>query len=42
MQDVMHTLYFIEAQGYAIDKNVIYQDNQSTISRGGTHEYFTS
>ena len=31
MPDVMHTLYFIEAQGYAIDKNVIYQDNQSTI-----------
>jgi len=31
MLDVMHTLYFIEAQGYAIDKNVIYQDNQSTI-----------
>ena len=31
MPDVMHTLYFIEAQGYAIDKNIIYQDNQSTI-----------
>ena len=31
MPDVMHTLYFIEAQGYKIDKNVIYQDNQSTI-----------
>ena len=30
--DVMHTLYFIEAQGYTIDKDVIYQDNQSTIS----------
>ena len=30
MPDVLHTLYFIEAQGYAIDKNVIYQDNQST------------
>ena len=30
MLDVMHTLYFIEAQGYAIDKNVIYQDNHST------------
>ena len=24
MPDVMHTLYLIEAQGYAIDKNVIY------------------
>jgi len=29
--DVMHTLYFIKAPGYAIDKSVIYQDNQSTI-----------
>jgi len=24
MPDVMHTLYFIEAQGYEMDKNVIY------------------
>ena len=31
MPDVMHILYFIEAQGYKIDKNVIYQDNQSTV-----------
>ena len=31
MPDVMHTLFFIEAQGYAIDKNVIYQDNQSAF-----------
>ena len=31
MSDVLHTLYFIEAQGYAIDKNVIYQDKQSPI-----------
>ena len=31
MPDVMHTLYFIEARGYAIDKNAIYEDNQSTI-----------
>jgi len=33
MPDVLHTFYFIEAQGYAIDKNGIYQDNQSTITR---------
>ena len=31
MPDVMHTLYFIDARGYAIDKDVIYQDNQSII-----------
>ena len=29
--DIIHTLYFIKAQGYTIDKNIIYQDNQSTI-----------
>ena len=29
--DILHTLYFIETQGYTIDKNIIYQDNQSTI-----------
>ena len=28
---IMHTLYFIEAQGYTIDKNIIYKDNKSTI-----------
>ena len=31
MSDVMHTLYFIEAQGYVVNKNLIYQDNQATI-----------
>ena len=31
MSDVLHTISFKEAQGYTIDKNVIYQDNQSTI-----------
>ena len=31
MPDMMHTLYFIKAQGYKMIKNVIYQDNQSTI-----------
>ena len=31
MPDILHTLYFIEAQGYTIDKNIIYYDNQSTI-----------
>ena len=29
--DILHTLYFIEAQGYTIDKSIIYQDNHSTI-----------
>ena len=31
MPDIMRTLYFIESQGYTIDRNIIYQDNQSTI-----------
>ena len=31
LPDILHTMYFIEAQGYTIDKNIIYQDNQSTI-----------
>ena len=31
LPDILHTFYFIEAQGYIIDKNIIYQDNQSTI-----------
>ena len=29
MPYIMHTLYFIETQGYTIDKNIIYQENQS-------------
>ena len=31
MSDILHTLYFIEAQGYTIDTNIIYQENQSAI-----------
>ena len=31
MPDVLYTLYFIEAQGYTVDKNIMYQDNQSTM-----------
>ena len=31
LPDIMHTMYFMESQGYTIDKNIIYQDNQSTI-----------
>ena len=31
MTDILHTLYFIEAQGYIIDKTIIYKDNEYTI-----------
>ena len=31
MPDVLYTLYSIEAQGYTVDKNIMYQDNQSTM-----------
>ena len=31
MPQVLWTRYFMEAQGYAVDDNVVYQDNQSTI-----------
>ena len=31
MPQVLWTQYFMEAQGYGIDDNVMYQDNQSTI-----------
>ena len=27
----IHTLYFVEAQGYSIDHNIIFQDNQATM-----------
>ena len=29
--DILHTLYFIEAQGNKISKHIIYKDNQSTV-----------
>jgi hypothetical protein len=31
MPQVLWTLYFLEAQGYKIDDNVLYQDNKSSI-----------
>jgi hypothetical protein len=31
MAQVLWTRYFLEAQGYPIDDNVVYQDNQSTM-----------
>jgi hypothetical protein len=31
MPKVLWTLYFLEAQGYKIDDNVLYQDNKSSI-----------
>jgi hypothetical protein len=31
MPQALWTLYFLEAQGYKIDKNILYQDNKSSI-----------
>jgi hypothetical protein len=31
MPQVLWTLYFLEAQGYKIDENALYQDNKSSI-----------
>jgi hypothetical protein len=31
MAQVMWTRYFLEAQGYEVKENIIYQDNQSTM-----------
>ena len=28
---VIWGLYFVEAQGYSIDRNIVYQDNQATM-----------
>jgi hypothetical protein len=28
---ILHTGYFIEAQGYSIKQNILFQDNQSTM-----------
>ena len=28
---IMWSRYFIEAQGYTVEQNIVYQDNQSTI-----------
>lgn len=31
LPQVLWTLYFLEVQGYDIEKNIVYQDNKSTI-----------
>jgi hypothetical protein len=31
ISSILHTRYFIEAQGYSIEKNTLLQDNQSTM-----------
>ena len=31
MPQILWTKYFLEAQGYEVHDNVLYQDNQSTI-----------
>jgi hypothetical protein len=28
---ILHTYYFIEAQGYSVEQNILFQDNQSTM-----------
>ena len=33
---MMYTKYFMEAQGYSIDSNILFQDNQSTILLANT------
>ena len=30
--DILWTRYFIKAQGYTVDHNIVYQDNMSTLS----------
>lgn len=30
--DILWIRYFIEAQGYTVDHNIVYQDNMSTLS----------
>ena len=31
LSSILHTRYFIEAQGYSVDQNILFQDNQSTM-----------
>jgi hypothetical protein len=31
LSPITHTRFFIEAQGYSIEQNILFQDNQSTM-----------
>ena len=31
LSSILHTRYFIEAQGYSVEQNILFQDNQSTM-----------
>jgi hypothetical protein len=31
LSSILHTCYFIEAQGYSVKQNILFQDNQSTM-----------
>jgi hypothetical protein len=31
LSSILHTGYFIKAQGYSIEQNILFQDNQSTM-----------
>jgi hypothetical protein len=31
LSSILHTRYFIETQGYSIEQNILFQDNQSTM-----------
>ena len=34
LPQILWTWYFIECQGYAVDSNIVFQDNKSTIILG--------
>jgi hypothetical protein len=31
LSSILHTRYFIKAQGYSVEQNILFQDNQSTM-----------
>ncbi len=31
LSSILHTRYFVEAQGYSVEQNILFQDNQSTM-----------
>jgi hypothetical protein len=31
---ILHTCYFIEAQGYSVEQKIFFQNNQSTMRKG--------
>ena len=39
---ILWTLYFIEAQGYSIEQNIIFEDNMSTINLANNGTFSSS